>query len=163
MPIFKINTKMNDKDYLEFNYYTINKTEHGKKNMRNIKILYSFVFLIVYVWFLILNRFSFYSFFLIIPLGIALLATVLPKNFFGRHTLKIVLSVYKKGKKPYSPESTIEFYEDSFVETTENSKQENKYESIYSVCVFNNNYIYIYINPALAYIFKISDFKSVNE
>lgn len=60
----------------------------------------------------------------------------------------------------YSPESVIEFYEDSFKETTPDNITEQKYSAIERISVVDGKMIYIHTNNILAYMLPISSFSS---
>ena len=66
----------------------------------------------------------------------------------------------KNGKLPYSNFATLEFYDDYFVEITENTKTEIKYDAIFKVRVNEQKAIYIYQNAVLAYIIPFDVFDS---
>ena len=66
----------------------------------------------------------------------------------------------KNGKLPYSNFAILEFYNDYFVETTENTKTEIKYDAVFKVRVNEQKAIYIYQNAVLAYIIPFDVFDS---
>jgi len=69
----------------------------------------------------------------------------------------------KHGKLPYSNASTIEFYDDYFIELTENTKTEVKYDAVLKIRVNNPKGIYIYQNAIMAYIIPFKAFNSNDE
>ena len=69
----------------------------------------------------------------------------------------------KNGKLPYSNYATLEFYDDYFVEVTENTKTEVKYDAVFKVRVNEPKAIYIYQNAVLAYIIPFDVFCSDDE
>ena len=52
----------------------------------------------------------------------------------------------------YSPISTIEFFEESLIETTPDNKTETKYSAVERVFIVENKVIYMPINNVMAYI-----------
>ena len=60
----------------------------------------------------------------------------------------------------YSPSAVLEFYEDGFVETTEQNKTEQKYTSVERISIVNNKMIYIHVNNIMAYILPIACFET---
>ena len=64
------------------------------------------------------------------------------------------------GKLPYSNYATLEFFDDYFVEITENTKTEVKYDAVFKVRVNEPKAIYIYQNSVLAYIIPFDVFVS---
>jgi len=71
-----------------------------------------------------------------------------------------IRAMKKNGKMGYSPESVIEFYEESFIETTPENKSEQKYFAIERISIVDNKMIYIHVNNVLAYIIPLSCFES---
>ena len=69
----------------------------------------------------------------------------------------------KNGKLPYSDYATLEFFDDYFLETTENTKTEVKYDAVFKVRVNKPKAIYIYQNTVLAYIIPFDAFASDTE
>ena len=64
----------------------------------------------------------------------------------------------KNGTMLYSPHTTLEFYDDFLVETTPDSRSEQKYASIKSVSIVAGKAIYFHINYAMAVILPMSCF-----
>ena len=60
----------------------------------------------------------------------------------------------------YSPVSDMEFYDESFIETTPENKTEQKYSAIERISVITDKVIYIHINTVMAYILPIYCFES---
>ena len=90
----------------------------------------------------------------------AILLIVFTKQHYLLSAKREIKSFKKKGKQLYSPVSYMEFYDDLFCETTENEKNELKYEAIESVSVINEKIVYLHKNDALAFILPISCFIS---
>ena len=61
---------------------------------------------------------------------------------------------------PYSNYSVLEFYDDYFVEQTENTKTEVQYDAVFKIRINNSKAIYIYQNAVLAYIIPLDVFES---
>ncbi len=95
---------------------------------------------------------------------ILLVVIQLEWNPFLRWTLKgTIKSLKKKGKMGYSPEATLEFLEDSFLETTPDNKTEQRYEAVERISVLRGKAIYIHVNSVMAYILPMSCFESPEE
>lgn len=69
----------------------------------------------------------------------------------------------KNGKAPYSEHSLLEFYDDYFIEKTENTKAEIKYDAVFKIRVNELKAIYIYQNVLVAYIIPFSAFSCEDE
>ena len=60
----------------------------------------------------------------------------------------------------YSPIADMEFYEETFIETTPDNKTERKYSAIERVSVVDDKIIYIHVNNIMSYILPFSSFES---
>ena len=66
----------------------------------------------------------------------------------------------KNGKAGYSPESVLEFGDETFIETTPDNKTEQRYASIERISIVDNKMIYIHVNNIMAYILPLSCFET---
>ena len=60
----------------------------------------------------------------------------------------------------YSPSSVLEFYEDRFIETTEEKRTEQKYSAVERISIVDNKMIYIHVNNIMSYMLPLSCFES---
>ncbi len=158
---FQFNVNTTDKDYLDYNKFWMLRSHYGKKQMTGFRI-FIVVILCVYIFIsLYSGNFTVDSFISVIPMAILLIVFELLLSsvfvFFLKGHLK---SLKKKGKMGYSPESVIEFSEDSFIETTPDNKTEHKYSAIERVSIVDNKMIYIHINNVMSYMLPLSCFES---
>ena len=66
----------------------------------------------------------------------------------------------KTGKAGYSPESVLEFGDETFIETTPDNKTEQRYASIERISIVDNKVVYIHVNNIMAYILPLSCFET---
>lgn len=159
--LYRFQTKINDKDYYEFNKYHSVDSPDVKKIGLIGKLYVPAIFLLMFIYYIIrgdgwyslsfaLSIFGIISviwFFLLKPLSLLF--------------IKIHIKFMKKnGKLPYSNYATLEFYDDYFVEITENTKTEVKYDAVFKVRINESKAIYIYQNAVLAYIIPFDVFDS---
>lgn len=158
---FQFEVHLNDQDYLDYNKFWMLRSHYGKKQMRSFRIMIAALLGVVILYFLFRGGFTAYSLVSILPTVIFLILLELALaplfGFFLKGHLK---SLKKKGKMGYAPDSVMEFYEDSFVETTPENKTEQKYSAIERISVVNNTTIYLHINNIMAYILPFSCFES---
>ena len=64
---------------------------------------------------------------------------------------------------PYSQSSVIEFFEDSFTETTDTNKTEHTYSAIEKIWVIGEKYVFIYISSVSGYIIPFPAFDSFKQ
>ena len=64
-----------------------------------------------------------------------------------------------KGKKPYTEKAVLEFYDDVFIEITDENKNEVKYSAIENVFV-NEKIVLVFINGMEAYILPTRNFET---
>ena len=158
---FQFNVNTTDKDYLDYNKFWMLRSHYGKKQMMSFRIVMAVIFG-VYIFILLYGgNFTVDSFISVIPMAILLIIFELLFSSLFVFILKGHLkSLKKKGKMGYSPSSVIEFYEDSFVETTPDNKTEQRYSSIERISIVDNKMIYIHVNNIMAYILPLSCFET---
>ena len=158
---FQFNVNTTDKDYFDYNKFWMLRSHYGKKQMMGFRIVIAVIFGVYIFISLYGGNFTVDSFISVIPMAILLIIFELLFSslfvFFLKGHLK---SLKKKGKMGYSPSSVIEFYEDSFVETTPDNKTEQRYASIERISIVDNKMIYIHVNNIMAYILPLSCFET---
>ena len=158
---FELQVSITENDYFEFNTFHALKSPYGQKNIKNSRIVLAVFGAIVVFLFLMILGFTKRAILFSIPL-IALLALmeIFWKQFIA-FNLKIALKQLKKGgKMAYSPFANIEFFEEYFVETTDEDKTERKYSSIERTSIVEGRYVYMHINNLAAIIIPIGCFSS---
>ena len=157
---FQFDVNTTDKDYLDYNKFWMLRSHYGKKQMMGFRIVIAVIFGVYIFISLYGGNFTVDSFISVIPMAILFIIFELLFSslfiFFLKGHLK---SLKKKGKMGYSPSSVIEFYEDSFVETTPDNKTEQRYSSIERISIVDNKMIYIHVNNIMAYILPLSCFE----
>ena len=158
---FQFNVNVNDQDYLDYNTFWMIRSPYGKKQIKIFRITITVLFAIFMLISLLSGGFSLESVLGVIPIIIVLsLVQIFLTKFFS-WSLKGQIKVLKKsGKMGYSPEAVIEFYEESFVETTPENKTEHKYSAIERISVVDNKMIYIHVNNVMSYMLPLSSFES---
>ena len=158
---FQFNVNVNDQDYLDYNTFWMIRSPYGKKQIKIFRITITVLFAIFMLISLLSGGFSLESILGVIPIIIVLsLVQIFLTKFFS-WSLKGQIKVLKKsGKMGYSPEAVIEFYEESFVETTPENKTEHKYSAIERISVVDNKMIYIHVNNVMSYMLPLSSFES---
>lgn len=158
---FRFQISLTENDYLEFNKFHMLKSPYGAKNIRNFRIAIIFLIGFFVLLSLILGHFTLDALINIIPLLILLVISQLLLKYFFVFIIKRNISrLKKKGKMPYSLSSRMEFGENSFVETTEENKIEQKYSSIERISIIKERYVYIHTNSVMAYILPMNSFES---
>ena len=158
---FQFNVNTTDKDYFDYNKFWMLRSHYGKKQMMGFRIVIAVIFGVYIFISLYGGNFTVDSFISVIPMAILLIIFELLFSSLFVFSLKGHLkSLKKKGKMGYSPSSVIEFYEDSFVETTPDNKTEQRYASIERISIVDNKMIYIHVNNIMAYILPLSCFET---
>ena len=161
---FKFNIRLTDKDYLDFNKFWMLKTPYGKKQISLSRKLLYLIFAIGIFIVLFMGEITTQTY---ITIGgfvvLCLLFQALMARFFIL-SLKIQIKTMKKsGKMPFSEESNMEFYDETFIEYTTENKNEHKYSAIDRVSVVGGQVIYIHLNNVMAYMLPFDSFESVEE
>lgn len=157
---FKFNVNTTDRDYLDYNKFWMLRSHYGKKQMLSFRIVIAIFFGAYIFIFLYGHNFTTDSFISIVPMVILLIIfELLFSSLFVLFLKCLLKSLKKKGKMGYSPSSTIEFYEDSFVEITPDNKTEQRYSSIERISIVDDKMVYIHVNNIMAYILPLSCFE----
>ena len=158
---FQFNVNVNDQDYLDYNTFWMIRSPYGKKQIKTFRIIIAVLFAIFISISLFSGGFSLESIFCVIPMVIVIsLTQIFLTRFFSWSLKGHIKTLKKSGKMGYSPESVIEFYEESFVETTPENKTEHKYSAIERISVVDNKMIYIHVNNVMSYMLPLSSFES---
>lgn len=158
---YRFHIHMTDEDYMEFNRFWQYQTPDGKKIVRLTRLLVFSIFWMAMGIVLVLEGFTLLT--LIIDVALAITSVVyqlLLKSILNRSLGRRIKELKKSGKKLYSPESIIEFYDDYFVETAAGDKTQRGYSGIEQVSIVEGKAIYIHGNIHSAYIIPYSSFES---
>ena len=158
---FRIETKCTAEDYLDWNMFWMNKSPYAKRQMVYLRIMLTLIVCIIA--FSVVRRGGFSSqawlrfiFMMLLTVPVQLLLPLYFKYALKRRIKRLE----KTGKRLYSPEAVIEFYDDIFVETTPESKIEQKYSSIDRISIVSDKMIYIHINNTMVFILPVRCFES---
>lgn len=158
---FQFFVNLTEQDYVDYNFFVSMKSPYGKSQRQNLRISIATVFLaLISLLFLIFDI----SIFTVLFSVLLIIGLILFQIFFHRYILycvKVQIETIKKtGKISYSPFSTLEFYDDYFIENTSENITQQKYSSIERVSIVENKIIYIHINSVMSFIIPISCFVS---
>ena len=162
---FKFNVNITQEDYIEFNKIVMAETPVGKKSNKISNLIFIAVCVILVLFTLVNSNFSGEGF---IVTGILIIAFLLVhltlnkaiNNLAMKTTVKSLTKI--KGKLPYSENSVLEFYDDVFIEITDDNKSEMKYSAIENVFV-NEKMVVLFINSIQAYIVPTRSFESIEQ
>lgn len=161
---FKFNVNITQEDYIEFNKVVMTETPIGKKSSKIEKIFFAILCCVLVLIALTKNDFSVKGFVMAFCLIIAFVfvhcLTKPLNNIASNITVKSLTKI--KGKLPYSEHSILEFYDDVFVEITDDNKTETKYSAIENVFV-NENLVVLFIDSMQAYIVPTRSFESIEQ
>lgn len=157
---FRFNVNITPEDYLEFNRIVMSEMPAGKKLIKKERIIIS-VFTALCIILILLNE---KGSDLIVAVVALLLSAILVQvlitpgmKLFVKLNIKSLTKT--QGKMPYTEHSVIEFYDEVFVETSEDNKTEMKYSAIENVFV-NDKLVAIFINKMQGYILPVASFES---
>jgi hypothetical protein len=159
---FKFNVNITQEDYIELNKLVMTETPVGKKSSKMSNLIFILFCVIAALVILTTYNFSGEAF---IAVGVLIIAFLLVNltlnkkinNLAVKATVKSLTKI--KGKLPYSENSVLEFYDDVFVEITDENKTESKYSAIENVIV-NERMVVIFINSMQGYIVTERSFAS---
>lgn len=158
---YKFDIVLNDNDYLELNMFIAVKSVYGKKTSFLTKIFILLIGAAVGLIGFINDGIKVGS---VGCAAICLLFVFLVVCFydkFMRLVFKLQMKMLKGvGKSGYDPESVMEFYDDSFTETTPNQKSVRSYSSVERISIVGEKTIYIHVNSVGGYTLPYSCFES---
>lgn len=159
---FQFGVNLSDEDYLAYNQFVMLKSYYGKKQLLRYRIVLAVISCVPLLISLLGYDGSVSEKIigmipaLILAVGIQLL---LPSAF--SFSIKRVLKLQKKtGKSGYSAAAQLEFYNDTFSETTDQGKTERPYSALERISILEGKYVYLHINSVMAYILPKSVFAS---
>ncbi len=160
---YQLNTQMTDEDYYKFNLFVNFRSYYGKKQLTKSVTMVGIIFLLFTAIVLIINGFTQMSFVRIAVIGVAMVLWIVLSPLLLKLMLKArIRSMRKKGRLGYSPVAVIEFYDDCFVETTEQNKTENKYSAVDRISILKDEgIIYIHMGALIAHIIPFSTFENM--
>lgn len=158
---FRFNVNVNDQDYLDYNTFWMLRSPYGKKQIKTFRITIVVLFAIFILISLFSGQFTVDALWGVIPILIVLFIAQMFLTKFLAWSLKGQIKTLKKsGKMGYSPNSIIEFSEDSFFETTPDNKTEHNYSAIERISVVDNKMMYIHVNNVMSYMLPLSCFET---
>ncbi len=158
---YKFDVVVTEKDYFDFNKFYMTKSHYGKKQILTFRLIITAIMLLSVIISVADGSLSTETLSSIVPPLVFLLIFQIGLTSFITWLIKRHIKQIKKtGKMPYSSSSVIEFFEDSFSETTECDKTEHKYSVIERISIVNEAMIYIHINNTAAYILPVACFES---
>lgn len=155
--LYKLNLTLTDADYVNFNFFQTFETPLGRKNILKCRILLAVGMALVAAIAVFARGWSQTSaIYVAICALLAAVFMVFLKRIMKTSLKKQLSQLRKSGKFHYTPQSEIEFYDDKFVEISENQPIEKSYDAIERVCVAGNRYIYMFTSSVGAYILPLS-------
>ncbi len=159
--LYKFNTNITDKDYLELNEFSLLKTKEAKKRILLTRVVVTVIFAFFIVAVLISGEFTLPSIIISTILALSVIISQILHIPTLRRSIKAnIKNLKKQGKLPYSPTAELEFYEDKLIETTPSSKSEVMYTQFEKVCVIGQKMIYLFNSSISAYLLPASAFNS---
>lgn len=161
---FQFHVTINDEDYLAFNRFHLFRFPYGKRRLLQTRLLFVAIFGVASLITPVLCGFDGISLLvsgvLLVGLGIYQLLFQWRMDRWLRGQIK---KIKKKVKAPYTPRSTMEFYEDRFVEIAPDERTERSYTTLECVSVVDGRYIYLHLNQIQVYILPTNAFASREE
>lgn len=159
--MYQFKYMLNDDDYWEFNKFHLSNAPANKKALLVLRLMVPVILAISSL--LSLNNYkNFYELIaqiiLFVIFSVAWFFIVKPLTML---IMKLNIKIIKKdGKLPYGKDVLIQFEEDFFIETTNETETKTKYTSIEKIAAGGNRAIYIYISSVQAFIIPFSVFES---
>ena len=162
---FSFDVKLTDADYIRFNEFSLKNSSVGKKADICNKILVSIIFIAFAINLVVTEGITPATVVGIVLLCACELIFLLGYKKWNSVFTKFFTRTLIKGtaKKPYTPESVLEFYDDFFKEIAPDNKSEINYTAIDRIYVVMNQYVFIFIDSMRGYIIPFESFKNKEE
>lgn len=158
---FRFSISVTDQDYLDFNKFVMFHTPYGKKQMRMLRIMYAVIGLLGMIVSLMLQGISFFSVFTVLFwIGILVALQLILKPLQNWALKSNIKRLKKSGKMPYSPQATVEFYDDYVIDDDGCAKAQRTYASFERVSVVPGKAVYLHINSLMGYMIPYATFES---
>lgn len=153
---FRFDTSITADDYLAFNIFCEFDSPEGKKRTKQISLIFLFYFLYGAFKSLLTDGLTLKTLLFCIIWGLFQLILA----FLCKKVLRCVIThrykrKIKSGEYLFSPNATLEFYDDKVVEISEYQRLEVCYEGLQKIRVVSTKYIYIFDSSASALILTI--------
>lgn len=159
--LFKIDITIDDREYLDFNLFWIFKAPNGAKRIRRLRTTLAVLLILAILALLTQTGISSAALLGLLPvLAVGLLMQLLLRPLLTWSLKSSIKAMKKNGKPGYSPNATLEFYEDRFVERTPLQTTELSYEVIERISVLEGKAIYIHLSSMSAHILPRPCFSS---
>ncbi|MBQ7860768.1 MAG: YcxB family protein [Clostridia bacterium] len=162
---FSFDVKLTDADYIRYNEFALKNSSVSKKTDVSNKILVSLIFIAFAINLVVTEGITPTTVVGIILLCACELIFLLGYKKWNSVFTKSFTRMLVKGraKKPYTPESVLEFYDDFFKEIAPDNKSEVNYTAIDRICVIMNQYAFIFIDGMRGYIVPFECFRDKEE
>ncbi len=162
---FSFNVRLTDEDYLLFNEFALKNSDMNKRADIITKALVSIIFILSALNIIITNGTGTVSvvavIFLIIMWLIFMLCSKRANAVFTKFFTRMLIK--GKAKKPYTPDSVLEFCDGFFKEIAPDNKSEINYTAIDRIAVIKNRYVFLFLDQLRGYIIPFNCFKSEEE
>ena len=158
---YQLKLILSEEDYLAFNQFHSLQSPFGKKMIRKSRIF--FVCAMIVLAALIFLVFGWTTFAMAYAAALGLFTVVyllLFKKIMKRNIKAQIKHMKSASKLPYDPESRLEFYEDTLVETAAGKRLEQSYAVLERICILADAYIFLYSSSVNAYILPMAQVKA---
>lgn len=136
--LYRFDVNLTEQDYFEFNRFHLFTSHYGKKQFEKSRILISMIPLILRFASYVLSGFAVENLAVcIVYILLSVFIFFISKPLVWFVSKLQIKHMKKQGKLPFTPASTLEFYDDSFVEITPDNKTESKYSLVDSIYIVN--------------------------
>lgn len=163
--MFRFQVRLTEEDYYTYNEYHNILSEQGKKQVRTMKILLSILALMIVAGLFLMGEVVTKEtiVFAGIVFGLALLVMHLTYVPILKKSIKKQIQVMKQnGKLPFASETTLEFYDEYFVDIAPLVKTETSYAAVEKIVVLKGKFVFIYTSSVGAHLLPMSAFESAS-
>lgn len=154
---YRFQITLSEEDYFSFNIFHLLESPEGKKNLLRGRLIFIgiSVLLCIGICLFVRNDPQFVTTYCFLFGSFVLVYMLLLKKLHRRNIKRQIQRLIKQGKLPFGDPSTIEFFEETVVDSSVGQRLEVRYDALDKALIVNNEYIYLYTNAVTAIILPI--------
>ena len=143
--LIQLNINLSEDDYFAFNKFCIIESADGKRAIRKDRIFFILGMAVLAAVIIFMLGLTTYAMTYVAGLLLwTLICMLLTKKMLVWNLKARLKRAKKRGKLPFDPVSTLEFYEDKMVDIAASSRTERSYAVLERICILKERYIILY-------------------
>ncbi len=157
---FQLSITLTEEEYLSYNRFHSFESSRGKQLVKKRRIFFICAMALLLAGYLLLTGWSTFSaIYSILMVLLTALHMLLYKKVLNWSLNSHIKRLKKIGKLPFPPFCKIEFYDDTLIEITDDTRSERNYHALERICVVKDRFILLYNSSMSAFILPVPQVK----